>query len=97
MILALLLSVSKRSKAWLVPRMPMMGFLKAIKTIMMLKICSELPDMYIMMPVMGKLLMGPRATSQAFLTFSVSISSGVGAGRWAALLSLASLFCGRVR
>lgn len=76
-IFALFVSVSKRSKAWFVARSPAIGFLKAIKTIMMLKICSEFPVMYIMMAVMGKLLMGASATSQAFLSFSVSISSGV--------------------
>ncbi|KAK1827653.1 glycosyltransferase family 2 protein [Podospora conica] len=71
-------SVSKRSKAWFVARMPISGFLKAMNTIMMLKICSELPDMYIMMPVIGRPLIGPRATSHAFLSLSVSISSGPG-------------------
>jgi hypothetical protein len=65
-----------------------------MKTIMMLNICNEFPDMYIMMAVMGKLLMGAKATSHAFLSFSVSISSGVGGLRCAALLSFASFFCG---
>lgn len=76
-----LLSVWKRSKAWFVLIRPTMGFLKAMKTIMMLKICSELPDMYIMMAVMGRPLTGPRATSQAFLTLSVSLSSAEGGFR----------------
>ena len=42
---------------------------------MMLKICRELPDMYIMMAFMGSCLAGANATSQAFLSFNVSVSS----------------------
>ena len=51
-----------------------MGFLKSINTIIMLKICSELPDMYIMMAFMGICLAGARATSQDFLSLRVSVS-----------------------
>ncbi len=45
---------------------------------MMEKIWSELPDMYIMMAFMGSCFAGARATSQDFLTFRMSVSSGVG-------------------
>jgi hypothetical protein len=76
------------SNAWFVFMSPIRGFLNAMKTIMMLKICNELPDMYIMMPVMGRLLTGARATSQAFFSFSLSVSSGVGACRGCILESL---------
>lgn len=58
-----------------------MGFLNNIKTIMILKICSELPDMYIMIAFMGSCLAGARASSHDFLSFSVSVSSVVGALR----------------
>lgn len=47
-----------------------------MNTIMMLKICSELPDIYIMMAFMGSDFAGARATSHAFFIFRVSISSG---------------------
>ena len=66
-----------------------MGFLKSMKTIMMLKICRLLPDMYIMMAFMGRALAGARATSQAFLTLRVSVSSGVGGLRWEDCLAAA--------
>lgn len=39
------------------------------------KICNELPDMYIPMADMGRFLAGWMATSQAFFIFRVSISS----------------------
>jgi hypothetical protein len=64
---------------------PMIGFLNAIPTIMMLNICRELPDMYIMMAVIGNCLTGARATSHAFLSFNVSISVAVRGARTAAL------------
>lgn len=82
-----LVSDSKRAKAWFVETSPMMGFLKAIHTIMMLKICSEFPDMYIIIAVMGNDFTGARATSHAFLTLSVSISAGVWGCRWWVLAS----------
>ena len=80
-------SVVNRSKAWFVFIKPTRGFLKAMKTIMMLKICSELPDMYIIMAVIGRDLTGASATSHAFFSFSVSISSVVGAFRGCSLPS----------
>lgn len=55
-----------------------MGPLNSMNTIMMLKICSELPDMYIPIAFMGSCLAGARAISHAFLSFSVSICAGVG-------------------
>jgi hypothetical protein len=48
---------------------------------MILKICNEFPDMYIMMAVIGSCLSGASATSHAFLIFKVSVSSVVGALR----------------
>lgn len=57
---------------------PMMGFLNAMNTIMMLKICREFPDMYIIIAVIGRPFTGARATSHAFLSLRVSISSEVG-------------------
>ena len=68
--------------------MPMsacIGVLNSVKTIIMLKICNELPDMYIIIAFMGSDLAGAMATSQAFFTFSVSVSSGVGPLRGACL------------
>ena len=58
--------------------MPVMGFLNNMKTIMMLKICSVLPDMYIMIAFMGNALAGARASSQDFFSFRVSVSAVVG-------------------
>lgn len=46
----------------------------------MLKICSVLPDIYIMIAFMGMDFAGARASSQAFLRKSSSVSMGVGAG-----------------
>lgn len=45
---------------------------------MMLKICNELPDMYIMIAFIGSCLAGARASSQDFLSFNESVSSTVG-------------------
>lgn len=56
-----------------------------MKTIMMLKIWRELPDMYIMIAFMGSAFAGARASSHDFLILSVSVSSGVGAFRSCAL------------
>ena len=80
--LLLLPSVSNRWNTLWVVIMPCMGFLNSIKTIMMLKICSVLPDMYIMIAFMGICLAGARAISQDFLSFSTSVSSVVGGVRW---------------
>ena len=44
----------------------------------MLNICSELPDMYIMIAFMGKALAGASASSQDFFSLSVSVSAVVG-------------------
>lgn len=74
-------AVSNLAKTELVCSKPWIGFLKSMKTIMMLKICSELPDMYIMMAFIGSALAGASASSHAFLIFSVSVSSGVGGFR----------------
>ena len=52
-----------------------------MKTIMILNICSELPDMYIMIAFMGSCLAGASASSHDFLSFRVSVSSVVGALR----------------
>ena len=58
-----------------------MGFLNSMKTIMILKICSVLPDMYIMIAFIGRALAGARASSQDFFSFRVSVSSVVGGFR----------------
>ena len=50
-----------------------------MKTIMIEKICNELPVMYMPMAFIGSCLAGPIASSHAFLTFNVSVSSVVGA------------------
>jgi hypothetical protein len=90
----LLLFDSNLSNAWFVFINPTRGFLKAMNTIMILKICNELPDMYIMMAVIGKLLTGASATSHAFLSFKVSISSWVGGFRCKVFESFDALcFC----
>ena len=52
-----------------------------MKTIMMLKICSELPDMYIMTAFIGSCFAGARASSHDFFNFNLSVSSVVGAFR----------------
>ena len=52
-----------------------------MKTIIMLKICSELPDMYIIIAFMGRALAGARASSHDFLSLSVSVSAVVGGFR----------------
>jgi hypothetical protein len=50
-----------------------------MNTIMMEKICNPLPVMYMPIAFIGSCLAGPIASSHAFLTLSVSVSSGVGA------------------
>ena len=47
----------------------------------MLKICSELPDMYIIIAFMGRALAGARASSHDFLSLRVSVSAVVGGFR----------------
>ena len=47
----------------------------------MLKICNELPDMYIIIAFMGRALAGARANSHDFLSLSVSVSAVVGGFR----------------
>ena len=72
--------------------MPVIGFLNNMKTIIMLNICSELPDMYIMIAFMGKALAGARASSQDFFSLSVSVSAVVGGFR-AGILDEAAVRC----
>lgn len=62
-----------------------------MNTIIMLNICSELPVMYIPMAFMGSCFAGARASSQAFLSLRVSISSGEGGLRGVAALALEDL------
>ena len=52
-----------------------------MKTIMMLNICSELPDIYIIIAFIGSAFAGARASSQDFLSLRVSVSVVVGALR----------------
>lgn len=56
------------------------GFMNSIAVIMILKICRELPDMYIMIAFMGMVFAGAMAISHAFLRKRSSVSTGVGAG-----------------
>ncbi len=69
-----------------------MGFLNNMKTIMMLKICSELPDMYIMIAFMGRALAGAKASSQDFFSLRMSVSAVVG-GLRAGVLEEAVVRC----
>lgn len=69
--------------------MPVMGFLNSMNTIIMLNICSVLPDMYIMIAFMGKALAGARASSQDFFSLSVSVSAVVGGLRGGVLEEVA--------
>lgn len=78
-------SVSYLVNTEFVCKSPWIGFLNSMKTIMMLKIWRELPDMYIMIAFIGNALAGARASSQDFFILSVSVSSGVGAFRSCAL------------
>jgi len=57
-------------------------------TIMILKICKEFPDMYIMIAVIGNCFTGAKATSHAFLSLRVSISAVVGGARTATLVDV---------
>ena len=74
-------SVSNLANAWLTLSTAVMGVLNNINTIIMLKICSELPVMYIPNAFIGSCFAGASAISHAFLSFNVSISSAVGALR----------------
>jgi hypothetical protein len=76
-----LLSVSNLAKVWLIFMSAWKGALNSMNTIMMLNICSELPDMYMPIAFMGSCFAGAIATSQAFFNLSVSITSGEGCGR----------------
>ena len=49
-----------------------------MKTIMILNIWSEFPDMYIITAFIGRAFAGARANSQDFLILRVSVSSVVG-------------------
>ena len=60
---------------------------------MMLKIWRELPDMYIIIAVMGSCFTGAKATSQAFLSLRVSISSVEGGARTAVFEVEETCFC----
>jgi hypothetical protein len=62
------------------PSKAVIGVLNPINTIMTENTCNEFPDIYIMMRDIGSCFAGANATSQAFLTFSWSVSSVV-AGR----------------
>lgn len=79
-------SVSNLENVAFVCRMPCIGFLKSIKTIIMEKICNEFPDIYAMTACIGSCFAGPRAISHDFFNFKVSVSSCVGGlrvGAWA--------------
>lgn len=71
-------SPSNLVNTWRVCNKAWNGFLNSMKTIMMLNICSEFPDMYIMIAFIGIDFAGAIANSHAFLSLSVSVSSVVG-------------------
>ena len=73
--------------------MPVMGFLNSMNTIIMLNICSVLPDMYIMIAFMGRALAGARAISQDFFSLSVSVSAVVGGLRVGVLDEVVARCC----
>lgn len=70
-------SVSNLANTVLVLIRPWMGPLNSINTIIILKICRLFPDMYIMIAFMGICFEGARAISHAFLSFRVSVSTGL--------------------
>jgi hypothetical protein len=76
-IFPFVLSVSNLANALFVLRRPWIGPLKSMKTIMMLKICKLLPDMYIMIAFMGSCFEGASAISQAFFSLSASVSAAL--------------------
>lgn len=71
-------SVSRRANVPCTFSKAVIGVLNSINTIMMLKICSELPVMYMPKAFIGRDFAGAIAISQAFFSFNVSISSGLG-------------------
>ena len=76
--LPLVPSLSNRLNTCSVWRSPWTGFLNSMNTIMMLKIWSVLPDMYIMIMFIGRALAGARASSQDFFRLRGAVSSVVG-------------------
>jgi len=72
-------SVSNLANRGFMLKIEVIGVLNNMNTIMMLKICNELPVMYIPIAFIGSCLAGPMAISHAFFIFSVSISSVEGA------------------
>lgn len=74
--LLLVPSVSYLANTLFVCMRPCSGVLNSMNTIMMLNICSELPDMYIIIAFMGSAFAGASASSHAFFIFRLSISSG---------------------
>ncbi len=68
-------SVSYLAKALFVFRRPWIGPLKSMKTIMILKICKLLPDIYIIIAFMGSCFEGASAISQAFFSLRASVSA----------------------
>lgn len=71
-------SDSSRMKVLCMFMMEVRGPLNSWNTMKMLKICSELPVIHMPTAFMGNCFAGAMASSQAFLSLSVSISSGVG-------------------
>ena len=71
-------SVSRRANVPCTFSKAVIGVLNSINTIIMLKICSELPVMYMPKAFIGRDLAGAMASSQAFFSLRVSISSGKG-------------------
>ena len=85
-------SVSSRANVDCTLTSAVTGVLNSINTIMMLKICSELPVMYMPNAFMGICFAGASAISHAFFSLSVSTSCVVGGVRAEVLLPPAVVF-----
>lgn len=68
--------MSKREKVEPTEERALSGFIKSITVIMIEKICSEFPDIYIMIAFIGMDFAGANAISQAFLRNKSSVSLG---------------------
>lgn len=68
--------MSKRANVEPTEESALSGFINNIAVIIILKICSVLPDMYIMKAFMGMLFAGASAISQAFFRKRSSVSAG---------------------
>lgn len=70
--------MSKRANVAPTELSALSGFMNSMTVIMMEKICSELPDIYIMIAFIGMDFAGASATSHAFFKKRSSVSAGFG-------------------